>query len=47
MDMIHNNFCVVLQPNTKHNFLDLDNEINANIPNFCSPAYIVWYYGGL
>ena len=48
MDMIRNNFCLFLQPNTKHKFLDLyfylffkDNEINANIPNFCPPVYIV------
>ena len=50
MDMIPNNFCVFLWPNTsnftRHKFLDLffhlffkDNEINVNIPNFCPPVY--------
>ena len=50
MNMMLNNFCVFLYPNTpnftRHKFLDLsvylffkENEINFNIPNFCPPVY--------
>ena len=46
MNMIHNNFCMFLKPNTskfiRHKILDLffhlvfkNNEIIVNIPNFC------------
>ena len=45
VDMIRNNVCIFLYPDTfiRNKFLDLfkDNEINGNVQNFCPPVYYV------